>query len=363
MAEPLPNRNESTKDLLRTILERVEENGVLLHQIQERLKALEQQQQLQPQQQQQPQQQLQQQQQQQVAVQAFVPATQAARPGYIRSYEEAENKLNKLMKQPYAFTTECDDSDKENSSIKQQQASKQLNDSFINLDKPCTSVSTKRRNWSGDTKFDESLSQSTPIKKYKPLNEATPQEKGSRKNWSRVSNFYTRDKSNSQNITIKKLKQSNETTQKEKLNKMSDKIESLINKRFDQLASQVGTITKEVLDMKEALKELKKMKMMWPLIEPSQKLSKSLTNVIQRFITREVFIQFTIVKKIKEKLIFKDTFFCTILYDIMKKTYGGSSSVSPIREKKFYPNLSIVLNNAKDWDGHRNERKTSSQKT
>ncbi|XP_066588104.1 putative uncharacterized protein DDB_G0294196 [Prorops nasuta] len=100
MAEPMPNGNETTKDLLRIIKERVEENGVLLHQIKERLEQQQpQQQQLQPQQQQQLQQQQQQpqqqqlqpqqpqqQQQQQVAVQAFVPATQAARPGYIRKH-------------------------------------------------------------------------------------------------------------------------------------------------------------------------------------------------------------------------------------------------------------------------------------
>ncbi|XP_066587471.1 uncharacterized protein [Prorops nasuta] len=200
------------------------------------------------------------------------------------------------------------------------------------------------------------------------------------------------------------MKTSNQDKPREDYGGKIDGLEKLINKRFDQLVAQVGTAVKEIINLQQTLAtiqnttvinkfQLSKTKndvpipfytledfleydskikadesfendcaaIMWPLIEPSQKLTRTLTTILSRFLTRDVVINFTAIKKMKGKLIFRVTNFCKILYDIMQKVCNGSSNISPVREKNFYEALGAVISNAKDWEGHRKSRGTTKE--
>ncbi|XP_066599840.1 uncharacterized protein [Prorops nasuta] len=177
-----------------------------------------------------------------------------------------------------------------------------------------------------------------------------------------------------------------------------DKLEQLLNKRFDQLVAQLGTMTRELITMQDnitmlktsscnplvlnniennltlpfsslesflqfdgTLKEKESLRkdiisMMWPLIKPKQKLSKSISRILAKFFNRDLIMNFTAVKQVSSKLVLKNTTFCETLYSVVQKVCNEIPNSSPVTEKKFYEALGAVISNAKDWDGHRKHR-------
>lgn len=52
---------------------------------------------------------------------------------------------------------------------------------------------------------------------------------------------------------------------------------------------------------------------MWPLIEPKGDLSRSISQIIKKYMMRAVVMNFTAVRKCANKKVFKDTIFCTCI--------------------------------------------------
>ncbi|XP_011315303.1 uncharacterized protein [Fopius arisanus] len=87
------------------------------------------------------------------------------------------------------------------------------------------------------------------------------------------------------------------------------------------------------------------------------RLSRTITNVLRRHLSRELAMKFTATKLSPAKLVFKETKFCACMFDILVQLYNKDVRRIPITEKRFYTTLSGIFPNAKDWDGYRSVRK------
>lgn len=94
--------------------------------------------------------------------------------------------------------------------------------------------------------------------------------------------------------------------------------------------------------------------MIWPLIDGTNKLSKSLTKVLMRFFKADVLKHFTATKKTSEKKIFKETYFSLCLYEIIFEEYRSGN---PVEAEQHYKVIGRFLNNAKDWEDGRETKK------
>ncbi|KAK0073782.1 hypothetical protein PV325_009244 [Microctonus aethiopoides] len=171
----------------------------------------------------------------------------------------------------------------------------------------------------------------------------------------------------------------------------------LILKQFRKLSQQLGTLHGLVIEMRNELHQIKKNEfsgrsahkekvhniqipfttlyefetfdnalkdnsslkselgdMIWPLIDGTNKLSKSLTNIFMKFFKAEVLHKFTAIKKTGEKKIFKETNFSLCLYEIFVEEYKNKD---PVKAEQFYKAIGRVLNNAKDWEHGRKTKK------
>ncbi|XP_066596634.1 uncharacterized protein [Prorops nasuta] len=296
--------------------------------------------------------------------------------GYADSYKAGLKKLEKLKCESFAFTTDTDEGNRgekekdfEGKTVTKMTVNKQLSKCSANLNKPLNRYKTDIND--DETDVSTSSSSSATIDK---------------------TDMYT----GSNRHSSPDVSSSTECIQP-KVDKTND-MESLfayMKKSFDKLSQQIGMIQGDVISIKqelhrwkecnkfpnlqqklkkydlelpfttladfkqfdETLKEKKDLRnevadIIWPLIVPTEKLSKSVGNIISKFLTRNVVMNYTVVKKIKDKLVFKDTCFCSCIYDILLAEIK-EKSVIPIQEKYFYDALGRVFNYAKDWEGYR----------
>ncbi|XP_058796147.1 uncharacterized protein LOC131667015 [Phymastichus coffea] len=98
------------------------------------------------------------------------------------------------------------------------------------------------------------------------------------------------------------------------------------------------------------------MSMLPCLVDRHNLISKSTTNILRKFISRSVVMRFTVQKKISDKIILKDTQFCKCAVDVLMKMHRDNHS-DLVTEKDVFSAFGSSLNNAKDWDGYRSQRK------
>ncbi|XP_043478139.1 uncharacterized protein LOC122508701 [Leptopilina heterotoma] len=84
-------------------------------------------------------------------------------------------------------------------------------------------------------------------------------------------------------------------------------------------------------------------------------LSRSITNVLKKILSRDIAMSFTASKLTEGKKIFRGTPICKCLLDVLT-SHCKTKSVE-FSEKVFYQKLGLVLSNSKDWDGFRQQRK------
>ncbi|XP_051166377.1 uncharacterized protein LOC127284763 [Leptopilina boulardi] len=84
--------------------------------------------------------------------------------------------------------------------------------------------------------------------------------------------------------------------------------------------------------------------------------SKSLLNIIKKYMSRDVALSFTAMKPIKDKLVLKVTTFCKCVINVLLKNHFDKISGGKVTEAKLYSALGIILTNAKDWEGYRSRR-------
>ncbi|XP_071653190.1 uncharacterized protein [Temnothorax longispinosus] len=92
---------------------------------------------------------------------------------------------------------------------------------------------------------------------------------------------------------------------------------------------------------------------LWKNIDTSTSLLKSLTNILKKYMSRDVAMAFTAVKKVDKKQILKTTIFSSCIQNVVIEEYSTSNAHPPITDKMYYSTLGSILNNAKDWEGHR----------
>ncbi|OXU25898.1 hypothetical protein TSAR_011803 [Trichomalopsis sarcophagae] len=97
------------------------------------------------------------------------------------------------------------------------------------------------------------------------------------------------------------------------------------------------------------------------LVDRHNIASKSTTNILRKFFTRAVVLKFTVQKKISDKIVLKDTCFCKCTIEVLIKMHKDNQG-NPITEKDVYSAFGSSLNNAKDWDGYRSQRKEKEKK-
>ncbi|XP_043473403.1 uncharacterized protein LOC122505687 [Leptopilina heterotoma] len=77
---------------------------------------------------------------------------------------------------------------------------------------------------------------------------------------------------------------------------------------------------------------------------------KTLNLLIKKFCGREVVLQLTSSKTSPGKIVFKTMAFCSSLIDVATEKFE-------ISEEAILAHLGVIFGNAKDWDGHRKQRK------
>ncbi|XP_071569151.1 uncharacterized protein [Temnothorax nylanderi] len=83
-------------------------------------------------------------------------------------------------------------------------------------------------------------------------------------------------------------------------------------------------------------------------------ISKSVTNIMKKLVTRELALICTAQKKIDAKIVLKDTPICDCIIDVVVNIIEKHGKC--ITQKEIYSAIGITLTNAKDWDGHRLHR-------
>ncbi|KAK0166563.1 hypothetical protein PV327_004057 [Microctonus hyperodae] len=215
-------------------------------------------------------------------------------------------------------------------------------------------------------------------------------------------NFHDLSLSNEQDATITmnnvlEIAQCKPTT---KNNTCCQETSEFILKEFRKLSQQLGTLNGLVIDMKNDIQQIKHNKfsgrsalkerihniqvpfatlnefdifddtlkdnsslkselrdLIWSLVDGTNRISKSITNVLMKCFKAEVLHQFTAIKKTGNKKIFKDTNFSLWLYEIISEEYKEENSV---KAEKYYKAIGRVLNNAKDWENGRKNKKAES---
>ncbi|XP_015126385.1 uncharacterized protein LOC107047962 isoform X2 [Diachasma alloeum] len=93
------------------------------------------------------------------------------------------------------------------------------------------------------------------------------------------------------------------------------------------------------------------------LFDRDERLTRTVTIILRRYLSRELAMKFTATKQSATKLVFKETKFCSCMFDILSQLYNKDHRRLPMNEKRFYSTLSSIFPNAKDWDGCRSLRR------
>ncbi|XP_071572094.1 uncharacterized protein [Temnothorax nylanderi] len=88
------------------------------------------------------------------------------------------------------------------------------------------------------------------------------------------------------------------------------------------------------------------------LADRHNNVTRSVTNMIKKYLSRELALQCTAQKQVEGKMVLKNTLFCNAIIDVLTNKHGAI-----INEKDSYTALGNCLSNAKDWEGHRSQRR------
>ncbi|KAK0076206.1 hypothetical protein PV325_005748 [Microctonus aethiopoides] len=94
----------------------------------------------------------------------------------------------------------------------------------------------------------------------------------------------------------------------------------------------------------------------WSLVDVKEKLLKIVTNILMKFMARELILQFTAVKKTGDKNVLKETVFYSSIRDTIDTEYKLNQELAPLKEKQFHDAIGQVIICPKDWNGGRNNR-------
>ncbi|XP_043471615.1 uncharacterized protein LOC122504528 [Leptopilina heterotoma] len=92
---------------------------------------------------------------------------------------------------------------------------------------------------------------------------------------------------------------------------------------------------------------------MYPLIDHQLPLNRSLTDIIKKYLSKEICKRFTALRKVPNKLVIKETEFCKCIQGIACKTFMDRSTMKLISERKFVQEFGRAFNQAKEWDAQR----------
>ncbi|XP_051172338.1 uncharacterized protein LOC127288740 [Leptopilina boulardi] len=91
------------------------------------------------------------------------------------------------------------------------------------------------------------------------------------------------------------------------------------------------------------------------LMDHDNVLTKTIANILRRYLSRDVAVTYVAKKPTKDKKLFKDTCFCKKMHDAIASKMERERKA--FTDKAFYQALGQVLTNSKDWEGHRQLRK------
>ncbi|XP_051159116.1 uncharacterized protein LOC127280265 isoform X2 [Leptopilina boulardi] len=91
------------------------------------------------------------------------------------------------------------------------------------------------------------------------------------------------------------------------------------------------------------------------LIDHDNVLSKTITNILRKYLSRDVAMSYVATKRTEGKKLFKPTIFCKKMHDVIASKM--ETERKEFTDRAFYRALGVVLTNSKDWKGHRQLRK------
>ncbi|XP_043271934.1 outer spore wall assembly protein SHE10-like isoform X2 [Venturia canescens] len=91
---------------------------------------------------------------------------------------------------------------------------------------------------------------------------------------------------------------------------------------------------------------------MLSIVSDKLTLTKNIGNILRTYLSRDIAMQFTSVKPMPNKHVFKSTEIYSCVKDAVIKVFSKSVT-TPLSEENILKSLRSVLDNAKDWDGQR----------
>ncbi|XP_066583349.1 uncharacterized protein [Prorops nasuta] len=92
-----------------------------------------------------------------------------------------------------------------------------------------------------------------------------------------------------------------------------------------------------------------------PLLNPDNIPSKTAVNILKKYMSRDLALQYTVIKKVPGKEVLKNTLFFKFILDFMVQNHKKVDGRS-LCEKEVYKTIGVALSNCKDWDGFRSKR-------
>ncbi|XP_043465636.1 uncharacterized protein LOC122500661 [Leptopilina heterotoma] len=92
------------------------------------------------------------------------------------------------------------------------------------------------------------------------------------------------------------------------------------------------------------------------LFDRNHVATKTLVNIMKKYMSRDVALSYTAVKPVKDKYVLKGTTFCKCIISVLLKNHIDKNTGTKATEHNLLSALGSVLANAKDWEGFRARR-------
>ncbi|XP_051168684.1 uncharacterized protein LOC127286326 isoform X2 [Leptopilina boulardi] len=92
------------------------------------------------------------------------------------------------------------------------------------------------------------------------------------------------------------------------------------------------------------------------LFDRNHVATKTLVNIMKKYMSRDVALSYTAVKPVKDKYVLKGTTFCKCIISVLLKNHIDKNTGIKATEHNLLSALGSVLANAKDWEGYRARR-------